>query len=278
MEKLFLILFLSCSNGICLNAQKTLLHQLWTTDTVFPLPESVLYDAGDNILYVSLMDGSSTEKDGKGGIAKLSLDGKIVNLNWISGLNAPKGMGIYQNILYAADLTDIVLIDTKQQKIIKKITIDSSIVLNDVTISKNGIVYISDHKAHKVFKFQDGIVSVYLSNLQKPNGLKAIDDNLYVLDSGYLYRFDKNRNKTIISSGMDDKTDGIELIKTGQYIVTSWNGIIYLVNKNGSKNILKDMSVEGYYSADLGYDPRKNVIYVPSLARKTVIAYSIKYQ
>ena len=48
-----------------------------------------------DVLYVSLIDGPSWEVDGKGEIGKLDKSGKILNATWATGLNAPKGMGIY---------------------------------------------------------------------------------------------------------------------------------------------------------------------------------------
>jgi len=44
------------------------------------------------------------------------LNGSIIELNWIAGLNAPKGMAIYDNSsgsskLYVSDITDLVEID-----------------------------------------------------------------------------------------------------------------------------------------------------------------------
>ena len=97
-----------------------------------------------NELYVSLIDGKGNEKDGKGGVAILNKDGSIKTLNWISGLNAPKGLGIYKNKLYVADLTDVVIIDTKAGKVLKSIAIPGAIFLNDITIDSKGTVYVSD--------------------------------------------------------------------------------------------------------------------------------------
>ncbi|MFZ6014466.1 MAG: ATP-binding protein, partial [Bacteroidota bacterium] len=68
----------------------------WSTDSVFRVPESVLFDSKANLLYVSNIDGKSNEKDGKGFISKLSPDGKIIAMEWATGLNAPKGMGRFR--------------------------------------------------------------------------------------------------------------------------------------------------------------------------------------
>ncbi|SNR56579.1 hypothetical protein [Flavobacterium sp. ov086] len=267
-----LLLFIISFSGIAQHS----LNRIWITDSILPIPESVLYDKTDQILYTSLMDGSPAERDGKGSIGKLATDGKIINLNWIPGLNAPKGMAKFKNKLFVADLTEIVIIDIKQQKILKKITIDDSKILNDVTIDKKGVVYVSDPKVGRIFKLENDIATVYLENLNKPNGLKFIDTDLYFLDNGSLYKMDDKKNKQLLAEGMDENTDGIEPIADSEFIVSCWTGVVYYVNKDGSKEILSDTRKEEYYSADIGLDNEKKIVYVPSLFKKTIAAYSLR--
>jgi hypothetical protein len=255
-------------------AQQHSLQKLWVTDTILPVPES--YDSKENLLYTSLMDGKSTLRDGKGGIAKMGTDGKIIDLNWIAGLNAPKGMGRYKDKLYVADLTEIVIIDIPHKKVLQKITVDSAKVLNDITIDATGIVYVSDPWAKKVFKLENSIASIYISNLIEPNSLKAIGNYLYMLDNGTLYKIDKQRSKQVVADGMDENTDGIEQIKKGEYIISCWIGVIYHVNESGKKQLLIDTRKEEHYSADIGYNKNKKIIYVPTLGNKKVIAYQLK--
>lgn len=267
-----LLLFIISFSGIAQHS----LNRIWITDSILPIPESVLYDKTDQILYTSLMDGSPAERDGKGSIGKLTIDGKIINLNWISGLNAPKGMAKFKNKLFVADLTEIVIIDIKQQKILKKIIIDGAKILNDVTIDKKGVVYVSDPKVGKIFKLENDVATVYLENLNKPNGLKFIGNDLYFLDSGSLYKMDPKKNKQLLAEGMDENTDGIEPIADSTFIVSCWTGVVYYVHKDGSKEILSDTRKEEYYSADIGLDKEKKIVYVPSLFKKTIAAYSLK--
>ncbi|MCH5597758.1 NHL repeat-containing protein [Niabella ginsengisoli] len=130
------------------NAQHTLTKTWETTDSI-PVPESVLSVPNKNELYVSLIDGNGNEKDGKGGIGILNKDRSVKNLSWITGLNAPKGLGIYKNKLYVADITDVVVIDIKKGKVLKSIPITGAVFLNDITITDKGIVYVSDTREKK---------------------------------------------------------------------------------------------------------------------------------
>lgn len=127
-------------------AQTHQLEKLWETDTVVRVPESVLPDLKKGVLYVSEIDGNPNAVDGKGGVAKIGLDGKIINLDFTTGLNAPKGLGRFGNELYAADLSEVVVIDMNTGKVKNKIVIDSAKALNDITVDDKGVVYVSDSK------------------------------------------------------------------------------------------------------------------------------------
>ena len=82
------------------------LEQAWMTDTVMRTPESVCYDSVRNQLYVSNINLG--EKEESGFISKLSPDGKILDLKWIVGLKAPKGLAVSGNNLYVADVDELV--------------------------------------------------------------------------------------------------------------------------------------------------------------------------
>src|SRR5688572_19794867 len=124
-------------------AQHTL-EQLWITPDL-PTPESVLYVAHKKnpYLFVALIDGQGDAVDGKGGIATLTTDGEVLDKNWFTGLNAPKGMAIHENRLYVADITEVVVIDIKKRALIKKIPVPGAVFLNDVTANSSGVVFVS---------------------------------------------------------------------------------------------------------------------------------------
>src|SRR6478735_5792430 len=68
----------------------------WKTDTILKVPESVLYNAADKFIYVANINGKPDSADGNGFITRMTLDGKIDQLEWLKGLDAPKGMGVYE--------------------------------------------------------------------------------------------------------------------------------------------------------------------------------------
>ena len=271
-------LALVCFSLVSINAQKATVQKLWATDTILKIPESVLVDDKENCLWVSNIDGASNGKDGKGSISKLSKTGSPVNLEWVTGLNAPKGMAKYKQELYVADLTELVVIDIKKGVIKNKIKVEGSVFLNDVTVNKNGAVFVSDSRTGKVHRIENGIVSIEVENLQGPNGLLSIEDQLLILDRGSLLSVTPGGAISKIMDGMDPSTDGIERVAPNQYIVSCWNGIVYFVAAGAQKITLFDTRSEKINSADIGYDAKNKIIYVPTFLKNSVVAYQLQIQ
>ncbi len=257
-------------------AQEHSLVKLWETDTLLKVPESVLFDAKSKILYIANIDGQPAEKDGKGSIGKVDLSGKIIAVEWVSGLNAPKGMGKYKNTLYVSDLTEVVAIDIKTGKIIQKIPVEGSVFLNDITIDKKGVVYVSDSRGKKIYRIENGQASLFMENLKGPNGLLMHKDDFYVLDQGAMYKIGADKSLTMITDGMEGGTDGIENVKGKDYIVSCWGGVIYYVDEKGNKQKLLDTREQKINSADIGFDPKTKTVYVPTFWKNSVVAYQVK--
>ena len=272
MKKLLLGILALFSLGA--NAQHQL-EKLWSTDTIVAIPESVLPDFKKNVLYVSLIDGGGWDVDGKGGVAKLSMDGKKYDGNWISGLNAPKGLGMYGNKLYAADISEVVVIDIDKGVIEKKIAIEGANGLNDITVADNGTVYVSDSRTAKVWKIENEKPTLFLDSMRGVNGLKAIGNDLYVLSGKNFVKADAQKNVTKVAD-LDQGGDGIEPIGNGDFILTSWGGWIYYVHADGKVETLLDTHLDKKNTADIGYDAAKKIVYVPTFNAKTVVAYQLK--
>jgi hypothetical protein len=278
MKKLMTSLTFVCFSLVSINAQKATVQKLWATDTILKVPESVLVDDKENCLWVSNIDGAANGKDGKGSISKLSKTGTPINLDWVTGLNAPKGMAKYKQELYVADLTELVVIDIKKGIIKNKIKVEGSVFLNDVTVNKNGAVFVSDTRTGKVHRYENNMVTIEVENLQGPNGLLSIDDQLLILDRGSLLSLTPGGTISKIMDGMDPSTDGIEKVAPNQYIVSCWNGIVYFVEAGAQKITLFDTRSEKINSADIGYDAKNKIIYVPTFLKNSVVAYQLQIQ
>ncbi len=252
------------------------LEKLWETDSVFKVPESVLHDAKNKILYVSNIDGLQPwEKDGKGSIGILSEDGKNIVVDWVTGLESPKGMGLHKGKLYVADLTEIAVIDIDKAAIVKRIPVAGSVGLNDISIDKKGVIYVTDSKAKKVYRVINGKPELLLENLNGPNGILVKGSIVYLLDAGGFFKMEKDKSLTKIADGMEGGTDGIEQVKENEFIISCWQGAIWYVKKDGTKSLLLDTREEKKNTADIGYNPKTKTVFVPTFWRNTVVAYKI---
>jgi sugar lactone lactonase YvrE len=261
------------------------LVKLWETDSLLKVPESVLYDEKNQVLYVSNIDGKDPwGKDGKGSIGKVSLDGKIIAAEWVTGLHAPKGMGLYNGRLYVADLSEIAVIDVTKGAIEKRIPVDEAVSLNDISIDKAGTLYVSDSRSRKVFGIPVNAQNEYWialdsSQLKGPNGVLVYNDALYVLDAGIMYHFKhskKEKSFIKITEGMEGGTDGIENVTGNEFLVSTWSGVVYYVYADGTKQVLMDGREQKINSADIGYDAKRRIVYVPTFWKNTLAAYELK--
>ena len=89
---------------------------LWETPEELITNESVLFDENSGMIYVANIEGNPTEKDGKGSISIISKSGEILVQEWVSGIDAPKGMGISNGKLYVTNIDELVEIDIETAK------------------------------------------------------------------------------------------------------------------------------------------------------------------
>jgi len=259
-------------------AQTHKLTKLWESEAALKSPESVRLDARRHVLYVSNIDGEPWTADGKGSIAKLGLDGKMIAAEWVTGLDCPKGLALSDDgkWLYAADAGGVVVIDVEAGKIKNKIAIPEGIQLNDL-VNEKGTLYVSDSKGRKVYVIKDGKPSVHLDEkvLKGPNGLFVHKGALYVLDDNSLFRVERDKSLKKIADDMPGGVDGLENVKGDDFLVTAWGGAIWYVNADGSKALLFDGKAEKTNTADIGWDPKTSTVYAPTFFKNTVIAFKL---
>jgi len=256
----------------------------------FTKPESVLFDNNRNVLYVSNVNGGGDEKNGKGFISKVSPAGKIIQLEWVTGIDAPKGLALHGNKLYASDIDQLVEIDIDQGKVLKKYPATGAKFLNDVAVNAAGDVYVSDMKTDTIWILKDGKFSVWLNDATfgSPNGLYVENDRLVVatwgvMTDGYNTKVPGHvktvsfADKSIKSLGKGTpigNLDGIEPDGKGNYYVTDWmNGKLFLVSKTGEASLLLNLK-KG--SADLEFIAGKNLIVIPQMSDNYITAYEVK--
>lgn len=256
------------------------LTRLWESEAVLKVPEGVRFDAKRKVLYASNIDGQPWEADGKGSIAKIGLDGKVIAAEWVTGLDCPKGLALSANgkWLYAADIGGIVVIDVKAGKIKNKIAIPDGIQLNDLVSDGKDTLYVSDSKGKKIYAVKDGKASVYLDEkvLKGPNGLLVKDGTLYVLDNNSLNQVLPDKSLKVLADGMTGGVDGLENVKGNDFLVSVWSGAVWYVNADGSKELLFDGKAVQTSTADIGWDPATKTVYVPTFFKNSIIAFKVE--
>lgn len=250
----------------------------WQTDTLLTTSESVIYDEANDILYVANINGVPDAKDGNGFISKVSLDGKITDAKWIIGLDAPKGLGIYQGKLYVADIDRVHEIDIAAGKVLNSFVAEGSKFLNDITTGSDGKVYASDTGAGEVLVLENGSFTKWLTGQAGPNGLLAEGNNVLVAlwDTKTLNSAELGAQQVILKTDSIENPDGIEAMGNGGYLVSSWNGMVHYIDKDGKNTMVLDTRADSIGAADIEYIPSKNLLLVPTFYKNSIMAYEVK--
>ena len=259
--------------------QTVSLEEKWETPTTLKEPESVLFDAKANVLYVSNINDPQAGKDGNGSIGRISLDGKVLETEWaIGGMDSPKGLGLSKGLLYIADLKKVAVVDTRTGKLVKTIEVEGAGMLNDITVDKKGIVYVSDSDNKRIYQIKNDKASIWLEKdfFQKPNGLLAHQNKFYMVDmgAGIFYEIDK-KTKALhkIADGLEGG-DGIAPYGK-DFIISNWNGEIHYVASNGETTKILDTKADNLNAADLVYLPEQNLLVVPTFYGNKAVAYEV---
>ncbi len=276
---LFGVILLSCKNTKnAEQANKYKIHKLvyvaQTPDSLLT-SESVYYDKDLNLLFVSCINGGPLDKDSNGYISQISPTGKIINLHWVGGLNAPKGMGIKDGKLYVTDIDRVAIIDIEKAQILKFIDVEGAKFLNDIAIDDQGNVYISDSQNNLVYMLSnDSIVGIWAEGLKGANGLYIKNNKLLVGCSDRLAAVDlKTKEITTLAEVDTRMIDGLKPAANG-YITSDWYGKVYFLDvKKDTMYAMLNYPNEKKNAADLEYIPEQNLVFIPTFFDNRVEIY-----
>ncbi|MCU4163575.1 hypothetical protein [Carboxylicivirga caseinilyticus] len=259
------------SNGV--RAQE--LNRIWSSEAILDVPESVLYSPVHQCLFVSNVSGKPSEKDGQGMVSVLDVDGNIKELNWVSGLSAPKGMAADSTYLYVSDINELVIIDIRLKQIHDRIKKEDAKFLNDVAINSHGDVFVSDMTANRILKLKDGILKVWLEGpmLNSVNGLFCEGDDIIVGTASQILKVSMVDQSFEVLFDETTAVDGIESDGNGGYYFSSWKGLLYHAIPGEVPVLLMDTSEDEINCADIGYDPTTKIIFIPTFFDNRVVAY-----
>jgi hypothetical protein len=233
------------------------------TVTGLAFPESVAYDPGERVLYSGEFGSELKpgEKDGKGRITKLSLDGKVLEKGIFptagNKLDKPKGMWIDGGKLWVADITSVWEFDLKSKEG-RKLDLPGVTFANDVAVM-GGALYVSDNRSDQVVRVEPAdflkskdapkITPIYGGKGINPNGIYPAKDGSLLM-VGFAGK-DKPRGiHSVAAAGGEPKAlskdigmlDGLYQTQDGDIIATDWvSGTLFQWDaKGGMRTLAKD--------------------------------------
>ena len=258
-----------------------------TSVTGFKTPESVRYDAAEDVFYVSNINGSPVAKDNNGFISRVRADGAIDSLMFVAGgrgsvtLNAPKGMALVGDTLWVTDIDAVRAFERRTGKPVA--TIDfarrGAKFLNDIAAGPDGALYITDTGIRfrgndvqhpgpdRIFRIAPNravTVAIQGDTLGRPNGIAWDDanDRFIVVSFGGTRIFAWEPGKaapTPIASGAG-QFDGVEVLADGRVLVSSWTDSTVSVVQDSTMTRM----ISGLPSpADIGVDSKRQRVAVP---------------
>jgi sugar lactone lactonase YvrE len=252
------------------------LTKSWELPHKFRYPESVVYDRKRGALYVS-----NFSLPGGGFISKVNPNGEVEELEWITGLNRPSGLCIFRDKLYAIDRANLVQIDIESDSIENKYPVPGAQFINDVVFDSEGNAYITDSRASVIYKFSNGEFEVWLQSedIRNPNGLNMDKDRLIVGNSGdgclKAVGLTDKKISTIVCLGAGAGMDGIKADGKGNYIISDYNGRVFLVSPSGEKTELLNTKTPQLFCADFEYIPEQNLLVIPTLFDNRLMTYRL---
>ena len=285
MKKSFYIssvIFFFLSHFLCAQNAKVYLDSkieaLWKTAAEFKTPESVYYCKKQKAIFVSNINGNPLEKDNNGFISKLTPDGNIIKLQWVKGLHAPKGIGVYKERIFVTDIDRIAEIDIQAEKIIRFYDVPGAKFLNDIVIDNMGRIYISDMQSNVIYRLYNGVVTKWISsgNFNRPNGLCIMNGFLLIGTQDKIVKanlIDRVQSDYILNTG---GIDGLICFENSKIIFSDWSGNLYIAGLGKETQKLLDTTPLKINAADIGFDYEKKIIFVPTFYDNRVMAYRLK--
>ena len=258
----------------------------------FSSPESTIVNKSD--LYVSNVgkELKPTLKDGDGFISKLDVNGKIKELHFIDGLDAPKGMGIVGNTLFVADINTLRGFDLSTKKEVFNVVFEGVNFLNDITVKDSNTLFIGASDTSAIYEVNISNKSYKkLMDFTVANGLFYEDGILYAAQlgsttqnmfdgKGKLYKIDlKDNNKLTQLGTFEGVLDGVTKVGNKVY-VSDWGnakktGIIRVYDlKTKKESVLEAELFMG--AADFWIDEKSKKIFMPQMIGNKVTIFDLK--
>jgi sugar lactone lactonase YvrE len=258
-------------------------------------PESAHYDADLDVWFVSNINGNPSQHDGNGYIVRVPAESTTTLTMFAEGrkggvkLDAPKGIATTKDQLWVADIDVVRVFDKRTGKPLETIDLRpmKATFLNDVVVGSDSAVYVTDtgivfdDKGNMTHPGVNRIFRIALTggkvteaatgdSLESPNGI-ALDstNNRYLLapfGGKDVQTWTPGHAPAKLVDG-PGQYDGIEVLRDGRILVSSWADSSVNVIQNGKLTRL----VSGVSApADIGVDTKRGVLAIPRFDQNQV--------
>jgi hypothetical protein len=251
-----------------------------TKTTGFGHVESVAYDPKEKVFYTGDFgpDLKPADKDGKGFITKVSLDGKVLEKRFFppegQTLNKPKGIWISGRRMWFTDIDSVWIVDLKTKEG-KKLELPGIVFANDPTVM-NGALYVSDNRSDQLVKVEPAdflksktapkITGLFKGKGVFPNGLYPGKGGALLMvgfeskDKPHgIYSMAPGKEPVLLSDNIG-MLDGLYQMGDGDILATDWvSGSLFQWNKTMG---MKKLAVDFKGPADFCVVPNKQGLLV----------------
>jgi sugar lactone lactonase YvrE len=255
----------------------------------FQGPESVRYDADQDVFFVSNMTGYGSALDGNGYISRVSAgnpdSASILAQGGKDGvlLDAPKGLALHGDTLWVADIHALRAFDRRTGAPLATIDLAPmrAVQLNDVAIGPDGTIHVTDTG---IIMGKDGVVhlgpdrifvvgpgrAVSIAaegpQLRRPNGITWDAERVrWIVVSfdpfvGEMASMPADMSsRTVLRSGTG-QLDGVEVLRDGTILFSSWaDSSIHALRDGRDQQVIREVPV----AADIGVDTRRQRVAIP---------------
>ena len=261
------LLFAGCSTNLVI--------QRWDTEKIFKKPESIACDLDRNYLYITNINGNTTKKDGNGFISRVKVDGTIDSLDWLCGFDAPKGIIYKDNHLYLTDINTIYVVNIERKEIINNILIPDAVFLNDIVVSDNETIFVSDTKKNCVFKIVNKTDIVTLNGEYKgANGLFIRGNSLYIGTKSVIYKYDIANDEKLVICNNTGNVDGLYVFSDTHFLISNFVNKLIEIRNNKKTVLYKGVPLINS-CADFYYIEGSRSIIVPAFNGGKVKSFTI---
>ncbi|MGZ9811102.1 SMP-30/gluconolactonase/LRE family protein [Pseudoroseicyclus sp. H15] len=260
----------------------------WSLDG-FSMPESVIYDPDSGTLFVTNINSPAMAADGAGYVSQVSLDGEMLNAEFATGLNSPKGTLISDGMLYVAGIEELAVIDLATGEVTERYSAPGATFLNDVTMGDDGTIYVTETMQSAIYALKDGELTEWLADpaLAGANGITFNDGMLEVATMGDLSGGFENLTpsnvKTVNIADMSvsdygsdagiGALDGIEAYDGGMLVTDNMGGKLVSVAPDGT---VTDLANVGGGAADHEFVADSGMAYVPVMQANELLAIQVE--